>query len=91
VLKQPQYEPMPVEQQVMIIYAVTNGFLDDVPVDAIRGWERGFHAFMAEQYAQVGQQIREQKVLSKETEEGLKRGIEAYKSVESSARASRNG
>src|SRR6187399_1318017 len=40
VLKQPQYQPMPVEQQVMIIYAVTNGFIDDVEVSAIREWER---------------------------------------------------
>jgi F-type H+-transporting ATPase subunit alpha len=40
VLKQPQYSPMPVEQQVMIIYAVTNGHLDDVPVKRIREWER---------------------------------------------------
>ncbi|HEU4563169.1 MAG TPA: hypothetical protein VFS05_00925, partial [Gemmatimonadaceae bacterium] len=86
VLKQPQYEPMPVEQQVMIIYAVTNGFLDDVPVDAIREWERGFHLFMAEQYPQVGQKIRSEKVLSKEIEEELKRGIEAYKKAVSGTR-----
>lgn len=81
VLKQPQYEPMPVEQQVMILYAVTNGHLDDVPVETIRDWERGFHQFMAEQYPQVGQKIRGEKVLSKETEEELTRGIEAYKST----------
>jgi F-type H+-transporting ATPase subunit alpha len=81
VLKQPQYEPMPVEQQVMIIYAVTNGYLDDVAVEEIRDWERGFHRFMATEYPQVGQKIRTEKVLSKETEEDLKRGIEAYKST----------
>jgi len=91
ILKQPQYEPMPVEQQVMIIYAVTNGFLDDIQVDAIREWERGFHTFMAKQFPQVGQQIRETKVLSKETEAELKRGIEAYKSSEKASRESRNG
>jgi F-type H+-transporting ATPase subunit alpha len=91
VLKQPQYEPMPVEQQVMILYAVTNGFLDDVPVDALREWESGFHAFMAQQFPQVGQQIRETKVLSKETEGELKRGIEAYKSAERATRESRHG
>src|SRR5438309_1503925 len=45
VLKQGQYEPMPVEQQVMILYAVTNGFIDDVDVSAIRAWEKGFHEF----------------------------------------------
>jgi F-type H+-transporting ATPase subunit alpha len=91
ILKQPQYEPMPVEQQVMIIYAVTNGFLDDIQVDAIREWERGFHSFMAKQFPQVGQQIRETKLLSRETEEELKRGIEAYKSSEKASRESRNG
>src|SRR5881398_1335243 len=41
ILKQGQYQPMPVEQQVMVIYAVTNGFLDDVPTQEVRNWERG--------------------------------------------------
>src|ERR671929_149236 len=57
VLKQPQYKPMPVEQQVMIIYAVTNGFLDDIAVERVSQWERGFHQFMAAQYPQVGNKI----------------------------------
>jgi F-type H+-transporting ATPase subunit alpha len=60
---------------------VTNGYLDDVAVPAIREWERRFHTFMAEQYPQVGQRIREEKVLSKQTEEDLKRGIEAYRAA----------
>ncbi|HXE61247.1 MAG TPA: F0F1 ATP synthase subunit alpha [Gemmatimonadaceae bacterium] len=79
VLKQPQYAPMAVEQQVMIIFAVTNGYLDDVAVGTIREWEAGFHTFMAEQYAQVGQAIRKEKVISKETEAALRQGIDAYK------------
>jgi F-type H+-transporting ATPase subunit alpha len=79
VLKQGQYEPMPVEQQVMILYATVNGFIDDVPVPAIRGWEKGFHQFMAAQFPQVGERIRTEKVISKETEADLKRGIEEYK------------
>jgi F-type H+-transporting ATPase subunit alpha len=79
VLKQPQYSPMAVEQQVMIIYAVTNGHLDDVPVNKIREWERDFHDYMAAQFPQVGDAVRREKVLSKETEEALKRGIEAYR------------
>ena len=78
VLKQPQYQPMPVEQQVMILYAVTNGFLDDVPVSEIRDWEVGFHEFMGAQYPQVGQKIVKEKGLSKELEAELKRGIEAF-------------
>ena len=81
VLKQPQYSPMPVEQQVMIIYAVSNGFIDDVPVAAVRAWERGFHEFMAAQYPQVGEAIRKEKAISKDTEAALKAGIAAYKAT----------
>src|SRR5918992_5202902 len=79
VLKQGQYQPMPVEQQVMIIFGVTNGFLDDVPVNQVREWERGFHEFMAARYPQVGDRIRSEKALSKEAEADLRRGIEDYK------------
>jgi F-type H+/Na+-transporting ATPase subunit alpha len=81
VLKQGQYMPMPVEQQVMIIYAVTNGFLDDVSVGAVREWERGFHEYMAATYPQVGEALRQTKDLGKDTEENLRRGLEAYKKV----------
>jgi F-type H+-transporting ATPase subunit alpha len=70
---------MPVEQQVMIIYAVTNGFLDDVAVGDVREWERGFHEFMHAQFPQVGDGIRTHKALSKEIEADLRRGIEAFK------------
>jgi F-type H+-transporting ATPase subunit alpha len=79
VLKQPQYQPMPVEQQVMIIYAVTNGFLDDVAVEDIKAWEAGFHEFVAAEYPQIGEALRREKALSKQIEEDLKRGIDAYK------------
>src|SRR5215217_7039419 len=79
VLKQGQYQPMPVEQQIMIIFAVTNGFIDDVPVAKAREWERGFHEFMAAKYPQVGDGLRKGKVLSKEIEADLKRGIDDYK------------
>ncbi|HEX6940014.1 MAG TPA: F0F1 ATP synthase subunit alpha [Longimicrobiales bacterium] len=79
VLKQPQYAPVPVEQQVMIIYAVTNGYLDDVPVERIRAFEQGFHQYMAAQYPEVGEAIRTQKEMSKEIEERLVAGIRAYK------------
>ncbi len=79
VLKQGQYQPMPVEQQIMIIYAVTNGFLDDVPAGQVREWERGFHEFMAKSWPQVGDGLRTGKDLTKDIEDGLRRGIEAYK------------
>jgi F-type H+-transporting ATPase subunit alpha len=79
VLKQGQYQPMAVEQQVMIIYAVTNGALDDVEVSSIRAWEKGFHEFMAAEFPQVGERIRKEKVLSKETEADFRRAVEEYK------------
>jgi F-type H+-transporting ATPase subunit alpha len=81
ILKQRQYEPMPVEQQVMILYATANGFIDDVPVNQLRAWEKGFHEFMAAQFPQVGERLRAEKALSKETEAELRRGIEQYKKV----------
>jgi len=79
VLKQGQYQPMPVEQQVMIIYAVTNGFLDDVPTQEVRNWERGFLEFMGASFPQVGDGRRQGKDLTKEIEGDLRRGIEAFK------------
>ncbi|MDB4905559.1 MAG: synthase subunit alpha [Gemmatimonadetes bacterium] len=81
VLKQGQYAPLAVEQQVMTIYAVTNGFLDEIDVAKLRTWETGFHEYMAAQFPQVGERIRTDKALSKETEADLKRGIESYKQV----------
>jgi F-type H+-transporting ATPase subunit alpha len=83
VLKQGQYEPMPVEQQVMTIYAVTNGYIDDVDVSQIRAWEKGMHEFLGAQYPQVGERLRAEKVLSKEIEGDLKRGLEEYKKIAS--------
>jgi F-type H+/Na+-transporting ATPase subunit alpha len=81
VLKQGQYAPMPVDQQVTILYAVANGYIDDVDVASLREWERGFHEFTAAQFPQIGERIRAEKAISKETEADLKRAIEEYKKV----------
>jgi F-type H+-transporting ATPase subunit alpha len=78
ILKQPQFQPMPVEKQVMVIYAVTNGYLDQIPVNEIKGWETAFLAFASSEYPQVGNAIKSQKTLTKEIEEDLKRAIEAF-------------
>jgi F-type H+-transporting ATPase subunit alpha len=78
ILKQPQYQPMPVEKQVMVIYAVTNGYLDTLPVSEIRGWETGFLSYVSSEYPQVVSGIKQQKTLTKEIEEDLKRAIEAF-------------
>ncbi len=77
-LKQPQYRPMSVESQVMVIYAVSNGYLDQMPVAEIKAWEAGFLEYATAQYPQVGNEIRTQKAMSKEIEADLKRAIEAF-------------
>ncbi|HEU5466994.1 MAG TPA: F0F1 ATP synthase subunit alpha [Gemmatimonadales bacterium] len=81
VLKQPQYEPMPVEQQIMIIYAVTNGLLDDVDVKELRAWEKGFHEFMKAQHPEIGDEIRTKKTMSDDCQARLKKAIDEYKAV----------
>jgi F-type H+/Na+-transporting ATPase subunit alpha len=66
VLKQPQYQPVPVENQVMIIYAGTNGFLDDVPVSVVSQWEQDFYRYMEANHPEIGQEIVEKSVKGKE-------------------------
>ena len=79
VLKQPQYRPMPVEQQVAIIYAVTSGDLDDVDVKHIRQWESDFLEYLASAPGGVLDGIRTRRVLDDELTAGLKAAITAFK------------
>jgi F-type H+/Na+-transporting ATPase subunit alpha len=81
ILKQPQYDPAAVEQQVMIIYAVTNGLLDDVPANRIRAFERGFHEYMRSHKPQVGEAIRSTGKLEEETAVALAEGVNTYKQL----------
>jgi F-type H+-transporting ATPase subunit alpha len=85
ILKQGQYQPMAVEHQVMIIYAVTNGLLDDVATADLREWERGFHEYMNAQFPKVGERIRVEKAIAKDTEPELRKAIESYKQIAGSA------
>ena len=79
VLKQPQYQPMAVEDQIMIIYAVTKKYLLDVPVKRIQEFEKGFLEFVKTQYADIPESIRETKQMSEEVESRLVEAIEAFK------------
>jgi F-type H+/Na+-transporting ATPase subunit alpha len=81
VLKQPQYSPMPFENQVAIIYALTNGYLDDVDVPQVKVWERDFHIFLNANYRQILSDIRDSRVLSKENEEALVAAIKRYRDL----------
>ncbi|MCL1809486.1 MAG: F0F1 ATP synthase subunit alpha [Clostridiales bacterium] len=81
ILKQPQYNPVPVEHQVMIIYAAINGFLADVPVDEIKKFEREFRDFMDTQHPKVGKTIRATGDLDGDTDEKLKDAILEFKKI----------
>ncbi len=79
VLKQPQYQPMPVQYQVIIIYAVTNKYLLDIPVDAITRFEKEFFEFLDTSYTEVPNAIAREKVISDATEETLKKALVEFK------------
>ena len=79
VLKQPQYQPMPVEKQVIIIYAATKKYLIDIPVDKILEFEKALFEYVDTKYPEVPEAIRAEKVISDETEAKLVKAIEECK------------
>lgn len=78
-LKQPQYQPMPVEKQVAIIYAATKKYLLDIPVDEILAFEKALLELIDTKYPEIFESIRETKQLDEETEQKLITAIEACK------------
>ena len=79
ILKQPQGQPMPVEQQITIIYVGFKGYLDDVAVASIGKFEQQFHPFMAENYPDIMEKIRRTKDLDKDVEQALIKAIGIFK------------
>ena len=79
ILKQPQYKPMPVQYQVIIIYAATNKYLLDVAVEDITKFESEFFTFIDTKYPEIPASIADTKVISEETEETLKKAIVEFK------------
>jgi F-type H+-transporting ATPase subunit alpha len=82
-LKQPQYEPMPLDEEVIGIYAVTNGFADDIPLDKIKEFESGLLQFMRTVHPEIGQGIVDQKILTDEIRDLLDAAIQEYKQTTS--------
>ena len=72
ILKQPQYQPVPLDKQVVSIWAVSNGFLDKVEVSNVKAWEVAAHAYLDASHPDVGQAIMRTKELSNETIESLR-------------------
>jgi len=79
VLKQPPYQPIPVERQVVIIFAGTNGYLDDIPVGSVTRFEAELYPFMEAKYSGIFDAIRESKKIDSETEADLKIALDDFK------------
>ncbi len=79
ILKQDQYIPMPVEKQIMIIYAGTQGYLDDIPAEQVARFEEEFLTFMEMNHPDIGKNIKETFELTDDEEEKLKKAIDEFK------------
>jgi len=75
ILKQPQYEPMSLERQVAIIYAAVGGYLDELPADSVKQFEKEFLDFLDSEFPDVPHEIRRSKDLSENTEVKLKKAL----------------
>ncbi len=79
ILKQKQYAPLPVEKQVLIIYAGTNGFLDDLPVEECGPFEQGLYQFVENSHPEILAEIREKKILSDDLRARMEKAIQEFK------------
>jgi F-type H+-transporting ATPase subunit alpha len=79
VLKQGQYEPLPLYRQVCILYTVVNDYLADIPLNKIDEFESGLFTYLDSTYPQIGQAIMQSLDLAEDTEELLKRAVQEFK------------
>jgi F-type H+-transporting ATPase subunit alpha len=78
ILKQPQYAPVALDKQVMSLWAVTNGMLDQVPVDHVKNWEKDMHSYMDANFPEIGQEILRSRTLEDSTVESLRVAISEF-------------
>ena len=78
VLKQPQYQPLPLEKQVMIIYAGTRGYLDKYPADVVAKYEAGLHSFIEDRHPEISTELAEKKQISDELDKKMADALKAY-------------
>ena len=79
ILKQPVNTPMSLGKQASILYAVTNGYLDDVPVEKVISWEENFHRFMEAHHPEMAYKINTEYQISPEMEDHMKGAIAEFK------------
>ncbi len=78
ILKQPQYEPMSLENQVIVIYAGTNGYADQVPLEQMRAWEVALLRFMERSFPEIGRDVIENKRLTDENVQKLRSALDSF-------------
>jgi F-type H+-transporting ATPase subunit alpha len=81
ILKQPQYQPLPMEKQISIIYAGTRGFLDKYPVDVLGQYEQQLYSFLESKYIEILKEIKEQKTISEDLDNRMKAAFTEFDSV----------
>jgi len=81
ILKQNQYEPIPMENQVAILFALTNGFLDDVAVEKVKNWEEDFQKYLKSTNKEALGMIAEKKELLEEVIQKLEKSIKDFKEI----------
>jgi len=79
VMKQPQYQPLPLVKEVVIIFAVTSGYLDDIPAGKVREFERDLFRFMDSQHKQLADSIAESRAFGEETEKQVRAMLDEFK------------
>ncbi len=78
-LKQPQYQPMPVEKQVISIFAASNGYIDDIAVTSVRKFETELQTFLADKYPDIAETLRQSNALTDDIQATLKKAITEFK------------
>jgi len=78
ILKQPQYQPLPLEKQVVILYAGTRGYIDAFPVDVVEKYEAGLYRFIEERHPDIYAEIAEKKIITEELDAKLANALKAY-------------
>jgi F-type H+-transporting ATPase subunit alpha len=78
ILKQPQYQPLPMEKQVSILYAGTKGYLDKLPVDVLAKYEAGLYTFIEDRYPQIFSELKEKEEISEDLDKVMAEALKAY-------------
>ncbi len=78
VLKQPQYKPYQLDEEVIVLFAGTNGFLDEIPVDRVRAWKEDVLRYMETSYPEFSQEILEKKLITQETDVKLRDALNSF-------------